>query len=532
MISASNFQQAVDLEVVHTCSCGPAALWLGLLRRMRLRPTIDALCPTESPLSHGAIVEVLVLNRLLSPKPLVHVGRWVADTGLDVLLGIDPALLNDDRIGRTLDALAEVIPDAQATVSTHVVRAFDVLVEDVQYDTTATYLEGDYDDSELAARGHSKDHRPGHKQVKLALATSMDGQIPLSHLALPGNTGDVVTVPAALAALRALWPTTPVVISGDGVMWSEENRDGVARAQGVFLGPIAMNAAVVRWVCGAEPDVEVLVQLTSQHKPVRYLAQVVDRFAVNGVADAGAHLAVFDPRRAVEEREERAQALIRYDAALNDLVPRLNQGRLRKRVDLDKRLAGLAKRHGLAARFVDVSVEGDVGAFAVTWKRKEQELAATLRRDGRWPLVTNRAGLTDEELCRWAVQRYKLHGRIERDMHLLKGPLRLRPIFVQSDDRIRALICVCVWALTAWTLLERQGRKALPMQKKNVVPIRVRLESLVSMLAIVTYRLGDGSPLRRTVTKLPSRVASELRELGWMRELRELLDVAGSQPPS
>ena len=499
---------------------------------MRLRSTIDALCPTESPISHGTIVEVLVLNRLLSPRPLVHVGRWVADTGLDVLLEVDPALLNDDRIGRTLDALAEVIADAQSTVCTHVVRAFDVQVHDVLSDTTATYLEGDYGDSKLAARGHSKDHRPGHKQIKLALATSMDGQIPLSHLTLPGNTGDVVTVPATLAALRALWPTTPVVISGDGVMWSEENRDGVARAQGVFLGPIAMNPSVVRWVCAAEPDIEVLVQLTSQHKPVRYLAKVVDRFPVNGVADAGAHLVVFDPRRAAEEREERAQALIRYEAALADLVPRLNQGRLRKRIDLDKRVGGLAKRHGLAARYVDVVVGGEVGFFTVRWARKDAELVATLRRDGRWPLVTNRAGLTDEALCRWAVQRYKLHGRIERDMHLLKGPLRLRPIFVQSDERIRALMCLCVWALTAWTLLERQGRKALPPQKKNVVPIRVRLESLVSMLAIVTYRLGDGSPLQRVVTKLPPRVASELRELGWIRELRELLDVAGRQPPS
>ena len=46
------------------------------------------------------------------------------------------------------------------------------------------------------------------------------------------------------------------------------------------------------------------------------------------------------------------------------------------------------------------------------------------RRDGRWPLVTNRAGLSDAELCAWAVRRYKTHGRIERDQHLLKGPLR------------------------------------------------------------------------------------------------------------
>ena len=140
--------------------------------------------------------------------------------------------------------------------------------------------------------------------------------------------------------------------------------------------------------------------------------------------------------------------------------------------------------------------------------------------------------MSDEELCRWAVRRYKLHGKIERDMHLVKGPLRVRPLFVQNDDRIRALMAICVWALTAWTLLERQGRKALPPKHKNVVPCRVRLETLVSMLAIVTWRVGDDATLRRSVTKLPPRVASELREIGWLREIRDLLDVAGRQPPS
>ena len=532
MSAQSSFQQSTEVEIVHATSCGPAALWLGLLRRMRLRGTIDALCPTESPISNGTLAELLVLNRLLSPKPLVHIGRWVGDSGLDVLLGLDPSHVNDDRIGRMLDALAPRTADAQATVSTHVVRTFDVAVDDVQYDTTAAYLEGNYEDSDLAARGHSKDHRPDLKQVKLALATSVDGQIPLTHLTLPGNTGDVVTVPATLAALRAQWPTTPVVISGDGVMWSRENQDVVARAGGVFLGPIAMIPPVLKWVCDAEPDDEVTVQLTGKHKPVIYFAKVVDRYTVDGVAAAGARLVVLDPRRAADERQERAQALIRYEVALTDIAARLNTGRLRRRADIVKRLAGLAKRHGLAAKFVDVAVDGEEGLYTLRWTRRDSDLEAALRRDGRWPLVTNRSGMSDEELCRWAVRRYKLHGKIERDMHLVKGPLRVRPLFVQNDDRIRALMAICVWALTAWTLLERQGRKALPPKHKNVVPCRVRLETLVSMLAIVTWRVGDDATLRRSVTKLPPRVASELREIGWLREIRDLLDVAGRQPPS
>lgn len=73
--------------------------------------------------------------------------------------------------------------------------------------------------------------------------------------------GDVTTVPEALVRLRAQMETQPVVVSGDGVMWSQANMDAMARAGGVFLGPIAMIASVAAWVCAAEPGVEVAVSL-------------------------------------------------------------------------------------------------------------------------------------------------------------------------------------------------------------------------------------------------------------------------------
>jgi len=90
---------------------------------------------------------------------------------------------------------------------------------------------------------------------------------------------------------------------------------------------------------------------------------------------------------------------------------------------------------------VDVGADGEL---ELTWSRDEAALTESARRDGRWPLVTNRANLGDAELCAWAVRRYKTHGRVERDQHLLKGPLRLRPFFVHNDDHVRALVAVCV----------------------------------------------------------------------------------------
>ena len=525
MESASTFQQTPSIELLRTAPCGPAVLWLGLLRRMDLRGLVDRLLPTESEVSHGEVVEALVLNRLTAPRPLYRIEAWARQIGLDVLTGRDPARLNDDRLGRTLDALAPRVDDVQAALTAHLIRAFELTVADVHYDTTTLLLEGDYADSELAARGHSKERRPDHKQVKLALVTSADGQVPLAHVTVAGDVGDVTTVPAALVRLRAQVPTAPVVVSGDSAMWSQANMDAVARAGGVFLGPIAMIPAVAAWVCAAAPDVEVTVALAGRHEAVAYRAAVVSRFAVGGVADAGARLVVYDPRRAAAEAAERAAALARYEAALGTLAARLNVRTLKTRAAVDKAVAKLTTRHGLAARYVAVSVSGGDGACTLAWARDEGALAAAPARDGKWPLVTNRAGLDDAALCAWAVRRYKAHGRIERDMHLVKGELKVRPLFVQTDVRVRALVALSVWALQALTVLERAGRRTLP-PARSAPPVRERLEALMAAVAVVTYRAEANGPLHRAVSPPPPNVVSTLRELGWLPDIRRLLAVS------
>jgi transposase len=512
------------MELLGAAPCGPAVLWLALLRKMDLRGIVDRMLPTQAEVSHGEVVEALVLNRLTAPRPLYRIEDWAQQLGLDVLTGRDPARLNDDRLGRTLDVLAEHVADVQAAVSLHLVHAFELRVSDVHFDTTTLLLEGDYDESELAALGHSKDHRVGHKQVKLALATTEDGEVPLAHLTVPGDTGDVTTVPEALVQLRRQIQTQPVVVSGDGVMWSQANMDAVARAGGVFLGPIAMIPSVARWVCAAEPRTEVTVQLTRQHKPVLYRAAVVSRFPVGGVPNAGARLVVFDPRRAEAEAAERAAALLRYKKALEALSGRLNRRTLKTRAAVDKAVAALARRHGLAARYLVTTTEGTDGACSLTWRRDEVALAAAPSRDGKWPLVTNKAGLDDEALCAWAVRRYKTHGRIERDMHLVKGTLRVRPLFVQNDLRVRALVAISVLALQALTLLERAGRRVLPAAR-SAPPVRARLEALMAAVAIVTYRTAPSAPLQRAISPPSPAVSGLLQGLGWLPEVRRLLAV-------
>src|SRR5258706_11288917 len=77
-------------------------------RRLDIAGIVDRACPMRDvgPLSHGQVVEALIANRLTSPKAMVAVADWAQAWAVDEVYGIDPDTLNDDRLGRALDALA------------------------------------------------------------------------------------------------------------------------------------------------------------------------------------------------------------------------------------------------------------------------------------------------------------------------------------------------------------------------------------------------------------------------------------------
>jgi hypothetical protein len=57
-------------------------------------------------LTHGQVICALVANRLTSPTPLWWVEDWARALAVSEVFGIPPEALNDDRVGRALDAIA------------------------------------------------------------------------------------------------------------------------------------------------------------------------------------------------------------------------------------------------------------------------------------------------------------------------------------------------------------------------------------------------------------------------------------------
>src|SRR6266851_1153703 len=108
-------------------------------RRLRIAEIVDELCPVREVawISHGEVIEALVANRLTAPAPLVRVEEWAAAMAVEEAYGIEPHLLNDDRIARALDAVAPQLDEITGSVGAAAISEFGVDAARLHWDMSA-----------------------------------------------------------------------------------------------------------------------------------------------------------------------------------------------------------------------------------------------------------------------------------------------------------------------------------------------------------------------------------------------------------
>lgn len=85
---------------------------------------------------HGRVLSLLMAARLCKPVALSNVATWAAQSGADILWDIDSEKLNDDRLGRSLDAFFEQRHSIPASVALHVANEFGTPLSELHYDPT------------------------------------------------------------------------------------------------------------------------------------------------------------------------------------------------------------------------------------------------------------------------------------------------------------------------------------------------------------------------------------------------------------
>jgi len=536
-----------DVEKV-TYQVGGLNLVLRYLERIGLAEAVNRYCHRDGGLSEGTVITVLVINRLLAPCALRHVARWVAQTGLHLLLGIaDARLLNYDRLA---DALLAVFPHWQAIaaeVTLNAVEQFQLQVETVHYDLTSVLFHGAYRGSAWVDFGYSRDHRPDKPQVNIGLSATADGEVvlPGGSGIHPGSTNDATTTVPAHRQLHALFQRSDILVTSDRIMQNAGNMLAIARAHGRFLGPVDWTPYLRRVVAGCrEEEFETLPHSSAQAghaikatgRRLRFkvkeklsdqarqrLAQRRRRRRIPGRVPIyrKVHFRVratilLDTARQQADAARRERRIRAYEAQLAWVCDHLNKGAYYGDAEwVTGHLADLTHQFKDVRAFVQVTFNAHEDGMQLAYQRRPDRIAQAARLDGKWVLVTNQpptAGQSAVDYMDWLLGVYKNHGHVERRMRNLKSDLPLRPIYLHRDEAIVALCFVCVVALMLYTLIERDCQANPALVEAGLRTTDQLLDALAPFCLTVFYTpAGDEVFWLDTPTQTQLLIGQQLR---------------------
>ena len=447
-------------------SVGPLLLVEHFLRELAVKDTIDRALPrsARSVLSVGEVVCALVASRLCSPSPLYDVAGWASGAAVHELLGIPPALLNDDRLGRALETIAVYAEGLRSRVAAGAIERFGVSAGRLHVDLTTVGVSGAYEHSALIAKGWASDRRVA-RQVRTLQASTADGTVLYSRPD-PGNAAELTLVGASLE--RLLQVSGPgLLIVCDSAMGQPKTMREIDQAGVRFVVPVRASAGF-RERFLADVGHQAL-------RPVRYVPEreaklppklrTVFKGALRDWEIPGGDqhpplklrvAYIHSSEEAAQVADARERALVKAEDALERMRNGLGGRYYKTREQVERRIGQIIGVN--ITGLIDVTVTTRAEKLTVAWQRNHDAIDTAAGFDGIYALATNLPGrMTAGKVLRL----YKDQQIVERRHRDTKQTLKVRPIFLHNDDRVYALLSIVGISLLIFGLIEAQTRAAL-----------------------------------------------------------------------
>ena len=538
----------VDTQVV-----GALPLVGAMLEQWGLADIVDQVAPWDGDVPLGTLVEVLVTNRLLNPQAMYAVGDWAAGAAVTDYFGLTAEQLNDDRLGRALERIADHGAELQSAATLAAVKQWQLKVKQIHYDISTAELYGAYANAQPAADadpgtgpsptkvpivpfptyGRTKSGRDDVKQVQFGLDVLGDGAVPVALLPLAGNTAEARTHVANLLRLKEMFPRHRYLYLGDSKLDTPENLAAAQQTAGEFLCAGAFT----------QPLQERFREVQDKLKPVDYCSQadakrpleerdqyracevpdkVVGVFEGRNVGVKYRLIFVHSSAKAKQQAATRERHLTKIRAEFEQVEKILGKYSLKTEAAIRRRLEQARSKYSEGKLF-SYTLTSKGGKFALTWQIDAAALAQQKELEGVFVLKTNLS--KSKHPIATVLAKYREQSKVEKRFHHFKGPLAVTPMFLQNPKRIAGLLIVLTWALTVLALMERQVRKNLqgepmyglyPENRPSPAPTGARLIEKFATLCVVF--IHDDSGTHRRLARLSSI----------QREILKLLDLPDS----
>jgi transposase len=549
-----------------SCNFGRLAVVWPLLERMNVRGIINRHLPPDprADYDHGTVLSLLIAARLYSPVALVNVAGWAAESGADILWGIPPEKITDDRLRKSLDAFFTQRHSILASVALHVAHEFSIALSELHYDPTHILLHGAYEESEArsnvqggeTARSND-DLAPAHitagrpmsdapkdvQMIHAGLCTFVDefGALPIFGHTVDGNQNGHTAVAEQLALLKKhLRPTELTMISDRGTFsvghllrLSDSGYHALAAAPwNDFRSLFDEHYEQLVWKQATYLSLEQQRRrregnLPQEHYELAVLRhQLTDRDSERTIRCRVIFVfSTADQKVAAKSREKSVNKL-------RDGLAKLQRSVAEGRRNTDptsiaRRVSKLFGKRQAASYFAYQMIplnkkERDrlpppqrgckrpQHRFEFTYDEQAAEHDAEY--DGYSVLVTTAPRTQSADLL---FRKYKEQSYSELANHELKTPLAVHPVFLKSPHRVEALVFLMMLALTLYFLIQRIYRQTAP---ENAPPKERKITTQTILRAFNTYTLIiQRTRLGREVqpTRLTTRQRQILQQLGF-----------------
>ena len=498
--------------VLHRAACnlGPLAVVAPLLEQMDVAAIIDRHLPPDPQLefSHGQVLRLLLGARLSQPLALVNIPGWAEESGAEYLWGIPADKLNDDRLGRALDAFFTQRHSILATVAAHVVHTYRLPMNRLHYDTTHLLLCGSYDGAKLIPDAlalppttRSADFPPAHithgyaasdaKMIHAGLCSVVDdlGAVPIFGHTLSGNHNGKTGIAQQFDLLQNYLHPEPLLMISDRGTYSAAHVARLHRAGHAALCSVPWSdfkslfhehRERLYWNNASYLSVEQKRRraCNSSLPKERYELAVLRHPLTD--PDTGEVIPcrlifVFSSADQKVCQAERERSIAKIRAGLEKIAQSVARGHAawHDPVQIHRRVVKLFGERGAARYFrwelVPLSAaelaslprpgrgcRRPTHRFVFHFDEATAQLDA--KDDGYSALLTS-ASLTRSADTLFAE--FKQQCYVEQAHHQWKTPLAVRPFFLKSPQRVESLVYLLKIALTAYHLVQRLYRQAV-----------------------------------------------------------------------
>jgi transposase len=437
---------------------------------------------------------ILTSARLIAPSSELAIEeRFYPRTALEDICGVPEERVNKDRLYRALDHLLPHKAALEAHLKSRIGTLFEEPFDILLYDLTSTYFEGLAEGNPQARRGYSRDHRPDCVQVVIGLVVTRSG-LPLGYEVFAGNQAEPATLDEMMAKMESLYGKASRIWVFDRGVASERNLEALRRAGGLYL--VGTPRTLLR---------KVEAQLLEEN-----WTRVRDGIEVKRVAFPDGSQDTFILCRSSDRRAKEAAIHDRFEQRMEERLGRIESavrsGQLRSRDVLQQRLGRLKLECSRVARAYSFLVEGDGATLSFSWTKNETKAQYLRHTEGAYLLRTNLAGHEEPEL--WTM--YMQLNDAEAAFRTLKQDLSIRPVYHQTEHRVKAHVLVCFLAYAMYRTLDRLAKaRGLTMTARRILDSLATIKSGDIVLPLV-----DGREIKlRRVSRPDSQQAEILTRL-------------------